>query len=50
MFEVELSLAVYVPADILALTLDLPVVAAIAITLIPEGRDLLPTSHWALEV
>ena len=49
MLEVELCLAIDISIDIIAVTLDLPVVSTISIALIPESRDLLPPGHRTLE-
>ena len=49
MLEVELGLAIDISIDIIAVTLDLPVVSAVSIPLIPERRHLLPPGYRALE-
>ena len=49
MFEVEFCLAIDISIDIIAVTLDFPVVSAISIALIPECRHLLPPGDRTLE-
>ena len=49
MFEVEFCLAIDISIDIIAVTLDLPVVSTISIALIPERRHLLPPGDRTLE-
>jgi hypothetical protein len=50
MFQIELSLAIYISADIIAVTLNFPVVTAVAVSMIPECGHLLPASDRTLEI
>lgn len=50
MLQEELSFAIDISIDIIAFTFDLPVISAVAVSLIPESRDLLSSGDRALEI